>query len=251
MKKTVISLLLCFVLLFACCAPAFAEETQPLVCENAAAVMRFVIVERGNTVPIRIAPAVLATDNGETPVYVVGLLGVKSVKGQENNVKNCILAAFNRANGYRDLIKETIFAEIPAGSALVFACHSLGGMVAQQLRTDADLAEAYEIVNVMTAGSPYIMVNGDGEGALNRLIDKFDVIPLLSPATVLAPQKQFREAAREDGGYAFDPDGAHNLSYLRDEIWGAYDALGVKDGGAVLRIDAAAARTFGAVETNG
>ena len=249
--KKLVSVFLCAALLLACCAFSVSAQETGTVCSSAADMLQFVIIERSNTVPLRIVPATLTTEDGDADVYLIGMLGVKSVRGQVNSVLNCFFAAFNRGNSYYDLVKNTIRSEIPAGSSLVFACHSLGGMVAQQLRTDADLIAEYEIVNVLTAGSPYVMVKGDGEGTLHRIADKNDAIPYLSPATVVSPVKQLKDRAVEDGGYTLDPDGAHNLSYLREDLWGAYDVFGVRDGGATLRFDPAAVRTFGAAENAG
>ena len=251
MCKKICALLLSIVILASGLAVFAAAEETGTTLSTAADMLEFVIVEKSVTIPVRIVPAVL-TENGEDrPVYLIGMLGVKNVKGQVNSVLNCLFAAFNKKNTYYTLVKDTILAEIPAGSSLVFACHSLGGMVAQQLRTDEDLQARYEILNVLTAGSPYIMVSRDGEGALHRLIDKNDAVPFLSPATVLKPDKQFRECAREDGGYTMDPDSAHNLSYLRDDLWGAYDVFGERDGGRTIRFDPAAMKIFGVVENGG
>ena len=245
MKKRIIALLLCLALLCAgFCMTAWAAESET-VCKTVPEVMRFLIGDRNYTVPLRILPAVLSESEEETPVYLIAMVGVKPVKGQVNVVQTCFPAAFNKENVYFDLVKQTVLAEVPAGSRLVFVCHSLGGMVAQQLRADNALKEQYEILHVLTAGSPFIMTKG-GEGTLVRLADQYDLIPLLSPATVLKPAAQFRQVCRENGGYVFNPDAAHNLSYLREDVWGAYDALGVKNGNTSLCFDASLLREFGA-----
>ena len=245
MKKRIFSALLCVLLLFLCCAGALAEEA-PAVFTNAAETNAFVLMGKDFTTPVRLVPATL-TKNGETEnVWFAALLGVKSVKGQVNVTKNTFAAAFNRTNPYYDFVKQVLLENVPAGEKLVFACHSLGGMVAQKLRTDAELKETFEILNTVTAGSPYIMVKeAEAEGELHRLADKNDAVPFLSPATLVCLHKQLGTAHREDGGYLFDPDGAHNLSYLREEIWGGYDALGVPGGDAVIRFDASAVQSFG------
>lgn len=247
MKKTVSLILSVILLAAACVLPVCAEDAETL-CSTAADVIGFVIVTRENTVPMRIVPAEIAK-NGETkPVYLIGLLGVKSNAKQVNSGKNLVPAAFNRANSYYDLVKQTIRENIPAGSALMFACHSLGGMVAQAIRTDKELKEEYEILNVLTAGSPLILVTEEGEGSLHRLADKYDLIPFMSPATVRCLAKQIKTAHREDGGYFFNPDGAHNLSYLRNDVWGDYDVFGEKGGDGTLRYNAAETQLFGVAE---
>ncbi len=249
MCKKCLSILLSVLTLLLCCAvPALAEEPRTVL-SNAAETNAFVIVSKEFTVPVRLVPAEL-TENGETEnVWLVALLGVKPVKGQVNVTKNTFPAAFNKSNPYYDFVKALLLEKVPAGETLVFACHSLGGMVAQQLRTDPELKAAYEIRNVVTCGSPYIMVKeAEAEGVLHRMADKFDAVPFLSPATLVCLSKQLGTAHREDGGYFFDPDGAHNLSYSRAEIWGGYDALGVPGGSAALSFDPGAVQSFGAAE---
>ena len=249
MCKKILSVLLCAIFVFCAFSVFVIAEDGETVCTTAADMLKYVIIERSNTVPIRIVPATLEKDAETTPVYLIGLLGVKENNKQVNSGKNLVPAAFHRPNSYYDLVKETILATIPEGSNLVFACHSLGGMVAQHLRTDEDLKANYEIINVLTAGSPLILVNEEAcEGELHRLADKYDVIPFMSPATILNLKKQINSAAREDGGYFFNPDGAHNLSYLRDDVWGAYDVFGVKDGNATLSYNASEAVFYGAVQ---
>ena len=247
MKKTISVLLSLLVLFFAVSVVSFAEEGS-VTYKTSADAISLMIADRKDTTPIRIVPATLSR-NGETQsVYIIGLLGVKDNTNQVNSGKNLFPAAFNKDNSYTDLVKSVIFRNIPEGASLVFVCHSLGGMVAQQLRTDEELKANYEIVSVLAAGSPLILVNEDAaEGELHRLADKFDIIPFLSPATIRCFKKQIGTAHREDGGYLFDPDGAHNLSYLRNDVWGEYDALGVKGGNAVLSFSMADVRIFGVV----
>lgn len=247
MNKKILSVILSVVMLFSCFGVfAFAQE-EATVCETAADVMNYVIVDQGYSIPVRIVPARLELDGETCDIYLIGMLGVKSVPGQVNSVNNLFAAAFNQDNSYSRFVKDIIFETIPEGSALVFAGHSLGGMVAQHLRTDSDLQESYEILNVLTAGSPLILVNeAKAEGSLSRLADKFDVIPFLSPATVLCFAKQIRSAHREDGGYFFDPDGAHNLSYIRNDVWGGYDAFGVPGGNAKISYNPSEVITYGA-----
>lgn len=248
MKKKIISiLLLCALLFSSLCLFVNAQEDE-VVCTNVADVMNYVIISKQNTVPMRIIPAVLEKDGEQREVYFISMLGVKGNRKQVNSVKNLVPAAFNKDNAYSEFAVETIMKNVPKGSALVFGCHSLGGMVAQHIRANRDLIENYEIVNVLTAGSPLILVKEETEGDLVRLADKNDVIPFLSPATFINLSKQIKSACRENGGYAMDPDGAHNLSYMRADIWGAYDALGCKGGSAVLRFDLSDMALYGVVD---
>ena len=248
MKKKVFSAVLSVLLLcsFFTCFASAADEPRTVL-SNAAETNAFAVVSRDFTDPMRLVPATLTRDGEETEIWFAALLGVKPTKGQVNVTKNTFAASFNRMNPYYAFVKETLLENVPAGAKRVIAGHSLGGMVAQQLRTDAELKETYEILNVVTCGSPFIMVKeAEAEGALNRMCDVFDAVPFLSPATLIAPQKQFGEAHRENGGYFLNPDGAHNDSYSRAEIWGKYDALGVPGGNASISFDAAAVTVYGA-----
>ena len=248
MKKTVISILLSLAILFTGLFVAARAEDTSVEYKTAADAVSFMIADRNDTTPIRIVPATLTNNGVSCDVYLIGLLGVKDNRNQVNSGKNLVPAAFNRDNSYSELVRSAILETVPAGSSLVFVCHSLGGMVAQHLRTDETLTGQYEIVNVLTAGSPLILVEeAKAEGGLHRLADKYDVIPFLSPATLRCLKKQLSTAHREDGGYFFDPDGAHNLSYLRNDVWGGYDALGVKGGNASLSFDASEVQVFGVV----
>lgn len=245
MHKKIIAILLSCLLLCSCFSFFALAQDEPTVLHNAAETNDFVIVSNDYTVPLRIVPATLTADGETQDVWLVVMLGVKTKKGQVNSLLNCFLAAFNLPNGYYSLVKDTIFEQIPAGSKLVFTCHSLGGMVAQQLRTDADLKDAYEIVHVVTCGSPYIMVKDEAEGTFSRLINKNDAIPYMSPATIIAPKKQFGECYRIDAGYRTNFDAAHTKSYPDPTYWGDYDALGIPGGNATLSFDPAAIVTFG------
>ena len=245
MKKRILCAMLSVLLLFLCCFPAGASQA-PTVLSNAAETSAFVMVSRDFTTPIRLVPAKLTQDGETTDVWLVALLGVKPVRGQVNMVLNTIPAMLGRTNSYYRLVKSVLQENVPEGAKLVFACHSLGGIVAQKLRTDCELKEKYEILNVVTAGSPYIMVlESLAEGELHRLADIGDAVPFLSPATLVCLTKQLCTAHWENGGYLGNPSGAHNVSYKRADVWGGYDALGVPGGDAALSFNASAVLSFG------
>lgn len=247
MKKKILCALLSALLLFACFAmPAGAADEAVLTLTNAAQTCDYVIVSKAFTTPIRLVQATLTENGEETAVWFLALVGVKEqVKNQVNVAKNTIPAAFNMSNPYFKLVKQVLQENVPAGAKLVIGGHSLGGMIAQKLRADDEIKEDYEILNVLTCGSPYIMVNQDkAEGTLNRLADKNDAVTYLSPATLVCLWKQL-DCHRADGGYFMDPDSAHCFSYPREELWGKYDALGVEGGDAVLSFSTADVMSFG------
>lgn len=248
MKKT-LCVVLSLVMLFSCFVFTVGAEETTATFENAAELMSFVLVSTEYTTPIRVVKGTLTENGEETEIYFVSLMGAKSNPNQVNNADNLLAAAFNLDNAYSELVKEVMAENIPEGSAVVFAGHSLGGMVAQHLRADAELIEKYEILHTVTSGSPYIITGFcETEGGLVRLCDTFDLIPYLSPATLICFSKQVKTATRENGGYFLDPDGAHNLSYLRADVWGSYDALGIKNGTAKISFDLSDVVSFGVVE---
>lgn len=255
--KRVLALILAIIMLSACfCFNASAADASFLnyeakgvkTCTDPSGIFNYVLCDGHESAPIRIIPATLKQDGKTTRIYLIGLVGVETQKGQVNVFKNTIPSAFNETNPYTELIIKTVKEKIPAGSKIVFAGHSLGGMVAQQVIADPELTDNYDILYTITAGSPYIMVKGEREGELNRLADKYDAVPFLSPATFVSPIKQFGQRHTEDGGYFFNPDGAHNLSYRRTEIWDGYDAVGVKDGNATITFNFANIILVGRVE---
>lgn len=236
--KQLIAALLCLTLLFVCACPAFAENAET-VCSTAAELLDFVIVSKQFTTPLRIVPAVL-TQNGESrDVYLVAMLGMKEIAGQVNSQKG------GGTSVYAAFVKEVLLQTVPAGAALVFAGHSLGGMTAQHLRCDKQLQETYEILNVLCGGSPLEEVEAAGEGSLHRLTDVLDMIPYIRSTSPCAFVCQIRTAHRENGHYFLNPDGAHNQSYVRNDVWGEYDVFGEKGGSAALRFNPAGLRAYG------
>ena len=232
MKKA-FSLVLCLLLL--CSSATVASgAAQEVSFATASQLLDYVIVEKSYTTPVRLVPAVLTVDGREREVWLVALLGMKDVKGQVNSSRG------GGTDAYQALVRQVLLDTVPQGAALVFAGHSLGGMTAQLLRADPVLRERYEIV-----GSPLMETAGETEGTLHRLTDIFDLIPYLRSTSVCAFIRQIRTAYRENGGYFFNPDGAHNLSYARDEVWGDYDVFGEKGGSARLRFNTGNVRSFG------
>ena len=188
---------------------------------------------------IQIVPAVLTAAEGARDVYFVALRGAGLQMNKANNAFACLLSAFNRESNYYRMARDAIFQYVPEGSAVVFAGHSLGGMIEQQLSCAAEFTAKYELLNTLNMGSPAVMTkNENREGPLVRCVDKQDVIPKLSPC-VFTDRQHYNDCIRLDGGYLGNPDGAHNLSYPRADLWGAYDVLGVKDGGATLTLNPA------------
>lgn len=206
------------------------------VLASVADVARF-ILEPSPWCEIQIGPAVLETADGAQDVYLVALRGTGFSMKRANNVVACFLSAFNLNSKYYTMVKEAVYQYIPEGAKILFAGHSLGGMIEQQLSCTEELTAKYEILNTLNVGSPYVLADASKrEGTLVRFAEKTDIIPRLSPAVFVNP-KQYNDMIVKEGGYLFDPDGAHNLSYMRAEQYGEYDALGVQNGGARILLD--------------
>ena len=191
--------------------------------------------------PISITKGVMTEDEwwwtNTSDVYLVCLSGTEMVENQSTGYWTDLLAGFEFDNDYSKNVVSTILANVPAGSNLVIAGHSLGGMVAQQVAADSSIKDAYNVMNTVTFGSP--LIEGfSREGTVKRLGDTSDVIPFASVSTINGGLIwQAAGLNREDGGYGTDLMGAHCESYARADVWGAYDVVGTKNGSAVLSLD--------------
>ncbi len=79
------------------------------------------------------------------------------------------------------------------------------------------------------------------------MCDISDIVPVLSvysltPLAVI--QYWGSERFSEDGGYNSKWLAAHNESYLRQDVWGGYDVLGIKGGNATMTFDMGAAAYY-------
>ena len=163
-------------------------------------------------------------------VYVVALSGTETiVENQTTTVKEDLLSGFELSNEYKTNVKNAIIDRIPAGSNIILAGHSLGGMVAQQVAADKYIKDNYEVLNTVTFGSPLIK-GFTREGMVKRLGDTSDKNPFYSISSVLNIVWQYAGVNHEDGGYNGDSSAAHCDSYLREDVWGNYDCCGEKKG---------------------
>lgn len=201
--------------------------------------------------PIAIAPAKLVTKNAfgkevKKDVYIVGLAGTEFIFNQPRGVITDLQVGFEQDNFYIREIRKVVTRVVPKGANVIFTGHSLGGMVAQQASGDKVLKARYNIINTISFGSPLINPVGR-EGQVKRLGDTADIVPYLSAQSVVRPIRQIAGLNREDGGYAKkDFAEAHMRSYLREDVWGDYDVLGVKGGNAKILIDESQIESYGA-----
>lgn len=186
--------------------------------------------------PISIAEATLKDENGRNKaVYLVALSGTELVYGQSTGVITDLLCGFELNSWYLNNVCNAILDTIPRNANLVLTGHSLGGMIAQQVSAQKSIKNNYNILNVVTFGSPLISASSR-EGTVQRLGDTSDVVPYLSGRLFTNTIWAIMGLNRETGGYGLDFLSAHNKSYGRTDVWGKYDVLGFKNGKAKLTI---------------
>ena len=162
--------------------------------------------------------------------------GTELVFNQSTEVLTDLFSGFNLKNAYYYNVVNVILNNIPKGANLFLAGHSLGGMICQQVAADATIKARYNILNVVTFGSP-LLAAGFREGTVKRLGDINDVVPLLSSNLFVTPLRAILGLNRENGGYYLRPVSAHTDCYVREDVWGKYDVTGTKYGSAKLVLD--------------
>lgn len=191
---------------------------------------------QGTKGPITITKGTLKTTFSSKTVYLITLSGTEWVFNQSTEALTDLFSGFNLQNSYYYNVVNIISANVPKGSNLILAGHSLGGMIAQQVAADTTIKRNYNILNTVTFGSP-LLSNGSREGTVRRLGDVSDIVPLLSVQTILSPLRALAGLNREDGGYYLQPITAHTECYTRTDVWGKYDVTGTKYGSAKLILD--------------
>lgn len=192
--------------------------------------------------PFSITKGVLKTNGwwifgSSKQVYVVALSGTDcETKNQTTGYFTDLLSGFDLDNKYAQNVKKTMLRNIPAGSNIILTGHSLGGMVAQQVAADSKIKSSYNVLNTVTFGSP-LLSQLRREGTVKRLGDTNDIVPYLSVNTFTNVIWQVAGLNRENGGYGTNLLGAHCESYNRDDVWGAYDVTGSKNGNQSLVLD--------------
>ena len=205
---------------------------------NAAEVFNYVHDGYNNGVlgPITVTKGTLKKGFSSKAVYLVTLSGTEMVFNQSTEVLTDLFSGFNLKSAYYYNVVNVILQNIPKGSNLVLAGHSLGGMIAQQVAADYTIKAKYNVLNTVTFGSP-LLAAGLREGTVKRLGDVSDIVPLLSSNLFVTPIRALLGLNREDGGYYLKPITAHKESYGRVDVWGRYDVTGTKYGNAKLVLD--------------
>ncbi len=190
----------------------------------------------GEVGPISITPGWLTTDAGDRHVYLVALSGTDMKRADEHATgwwTNVVAGLFDAETDYQIGVRNAIHQNVPQGSNLVLTGHSQGGMIAQHIAADPWIQSNYTVKNTVTFGSP--KTGSNREGQVRRLADWIDPVAYASLHGNEFGQNFFGPA-REWSGIG-NPINAHNQSYLREDVWGAYDAVGTKNGDQVLVID--------------
>ena len=195
----------------------------------------------GTRGPISITQGVYQDGRSTKIVYLVALSGTELVTNQSTGLLTDLKVGFNQNNPYLQNVVRIISQNVPRNSNLILTGHSLGGMVAQQVAGSYTIKSNYNVMNTVTFGSPLIS-EGSRAGVVRRLGDTSDVVPYLSATGNLV--WQVAGLNREDGGYGANALAAHNESYLRGDVWGAYDITGTKYGGARLTLYQGTQRFF-------
>ena len=191
---------------------------------------------QGTKGPITVTKGTLKKGFSSKEVYLITLSGTEWVFNQSTEALTDLFSGFNLKSAYYYNVVNVILNNIPKGSNLVLAGHSLGGMIAQQVAADSTIKAKYNVLNTVTFGSP-LLAALSREGTVKRLGDVSDVVPLLSSNIFTMPLWSLLGLNREDGGYYLRPVTAHKESYSREDLWGRYDVTGTKNGGAKLILD--------------
>lgn len=225
MKKLLSVLLIALTLIAVCAMPSFACR-KVITIRNVNDCYNYIRTSKNL---IDIDKVNLYTDGKKTKAYLVSLGGSNMSwdKKYINCMQTCIKSGFSSGNVYLDEVKKQVVKKIPKGANIVMMGHSLGGMISQQFAADKEMKERYNIIHILTMGSPYIVLK-DREGTINRMADSGDAVPYFSDA--LLGNFFAGNFTYEDCGYFGDPDLAHNVSYGEAREWAEYDAFGVKDG---------------------
>ena len=184
------------------------------------------------TAALTLTKVLLHRGGSSSLAYLLTLDGTRFMLSNYNNPAACVLSSLNMGSIYLSEAKKVLLNNVPAGSKLLLAGHSLGGMIAQQLASDKTVRARYQIVNTLTAGSPAILT-GEIEGSIHRLAVVTDIVPALGLGSILKGCSLF---SVEKSSQWENPIDRH-MSYGWDPVWDSYDVLGKKNGTVYLTLD--------------
>lgn len=189
--------------------------------------------------PITVTPAKL---NGES-VTLVTLGGTQNREGQATTMDESKLASDGLGNDYLTAVVN-LFKDgtVPLDKPVFISGISLGGMIAQQLLGESYIMDNFTIKAVVTFGSPITMPFDRKGVKVVRFVDSNDIVPKLGEMGMKNKNDERIKSLQDSErimltGSHKDGVETHALSYISDEVWNAYDILGVKGGNAVLELE--------------
>lgn len=224
--KRIVSFILALILVCALIPCAFAEEGRTF--STPAQILNYGL--RDDRGPICIVKSELHRGEKTDDVYLIVLAGSKLSFNQKNNFTAFFASSLSLPTAYLAAVKDAALKVIPEGSKIVLAGHSAGGTMAQQFAADRQMRDRYDILNVLTCGSPTIVVC-KREGTLHRLADVCDPIPQISLA---GPVNLFYKVSYANSKLLLELQNPHQFSYFTESTWAGYDCLGIKGGSAYL-----------------
>jgi len=186
--------------------------------------------------PFAIGKGTFTRGGEEQDVYVLLIHGLEvTILGESNEFLPVMMASlFDAKTPYIRDIKKALFSNVPEGSKLLILGHSFGGMTTQQLIADPDVYENYDILSATAMATPLLKYGKGHAKEFHRIMDAGDIVPFLSYNTLLRFKKQVGEMQKENSHTGVM---SHVLSYQNKEVWGEYDAIGVKGGDAKIHLD--------------
>ena len=192
-----------------------------------------------------ITKGVLKQDGKQCEVYLMAAHGLETnAFGQNVDMESVLKAGRQQTSPYLKQYMAVIKQNVPKGANLILTGHSLGGMVSQQAAANKTMQKNYNILHVVTWGSPLI-AKGQIEGQLHRMCAAGDVVPLMSEYTFTDTDAQFGDRNREEAD-VIPVIQSHVDGYNDKDAWKDYDAIGVKGGNAVLKMNDDTTRRFDA-----
>lgn len=194
-----------------------------------------------------ITKGVMLQGKKKTDIYLVAAHGLEtSAYGQEDDLQSCLNAGTEKTSVYLKAFLKLIKKNVPKDANVILAGHSLGGMVAQQAAANKSMQKRYNILHVVTWGSP-LLSKGKTEGTVHRMCEANDVVPYLSVYTFndLDAQKNDRNSEKAD---VIPVIQSHVDGYNDTNAWKDYDAIGVKRGKTVLKMNDNTTKRFYAVK---
>ena len=198
----------------------YTQEAHPISGQGCFSITKGVLKQKGKTCDI----------------YLVAAHGLETnAFGQNDDMESVMKAGRQQNSPYLKQFMAVIKQTVPKGANLILTGHSLGGMVSQQAAANKTMQKRYHILHVITWGSPLI-AKGQIEGQLHRMCAAGDVVPLMSEYTFTDTDAQLNDRNREEAD-VIPVIQSHVDGYNDKDAWKDYDAIGVKGGNAVLKMN--------------